>query len=188
MEREALARMKIEQSLRLAILEKRFAAPSSQGRYPDPGDQASRRCACATTRGDSGSGTFINLATELGLIDELTHLVLAEIVKSIDLINETFGPDTTISINVAANRPANPNSCAVRKAIEATGFQALHDRGDGRRLRHQDAFQDEILPISRKLGVKISIDDFGILFVAVGAGRHYRRRDQDRPLLHHRHP
>jgi cyclic di-GMP phosphodiesterase Gmr len=36
-------------------------------------------------------GTFINLAVELGLIDELTHLVLAEIMKSIDLIDETFG-------------------------------------------------------------------------------------------------
>jgi predicted signal transduction protein with EAL and GGDEF domain len=94
MEREALARMKIEQSLRLAILEKRFAAPSSPRSISGPRRSwASRRwCACATTRGDSGPSTFINLATELGLIDELTHLVLAEIVKSIDLINETFGP------------------------------------------------------------------------------------------------
>ena len=111
MEREAQARMKIEQSLRLAILEKRFCCafqPKVDIRTQDvKGIEALVRL-----RDDEGviqaPGTFINLATELGLIDELTHLVLAEIVKSIDLINETFGPDTTISINVAAKQAGNP--------------------------------------------------------------------------------
>src|SRR5882757_11359897 len=89
MEREALARMKIEQSLRLAILEKRFCCafqPKVDIRTKDvKGIEALVRL-----RDDEGviqaPGTFINLAVELGLIDELTHLVLAEIVKSIDLI------------------------------------------------------------------------------------------------------
>jgi predicted signal transduction protein with EAL and GGDEF domain len=111
MEREALARMKIEQSLRLAILEKRFCCafqPKVDIRTQDiKGIEALVRL-----RDDEGviqaPGTFINLAVELGLIDELTHLVLAEIVKSIDLINETFGPDTSISINVAAKQAGNP--------------------------------------------------------------------------------
>ena len=95
MEREAQARMKVEQSLRLAILEKRFCCafqPKVDIRTQDiKGIEALVRL-----RDDEGviqaPGTFINLAVELGLIDELTHLVLAEIVKSIDLINETFGP------------------------------------------------------------------------------------------------
>ena len=87
MEREALARMKVEQSLRLAILEKRFCCafqPKVDIRTRDiKGIEALVRL-----RDDEGviqaPGTFINLAVELGLIDELTHLVLAEIVKSID--------------------------------------------------------------------------------------------------------
>src|SRR5262249_60281820 len=68
-------------------------------------------------------GTFINLATELGLIDELTHLVLAEIVKSIDVINETFGHDTTISMNVAAKQAGNAEFIRpFALALEQTGF------------------------------------------------------------------
>ena len=102
--------MKVEQSLRMAILEKRFCCafqPKVDIRTRDiKGIEALVRL-----RDDQGviqaPGTFINLATELGLIDELTHLVLSEIVKSIDLINESFGHDTTISINVAAKQAAN---------------------------------------------------------------------------------
>lgn len=66
--------------------------------------------------------------------------MLAEIVKSIDQINDTFGPDTTISINVAAKQAGNPEFMRpFAEAIEATGFEALHDRDDRGRC-HQDAF------------------------------------------------
>ena len=115
--------------------------------------------------------TFINLAVELGLIDELTHLVLAEIVKSIDLINETFGPDTTISINVAAKQAGNPEFMRpFAQALEATGFpkrfmvEVTEDA-----FVAKTHFQDEILPIFRQLGVGISIDDFGIGYSSLSA-------------------
>ncbi|SDT32308.1 putative bifunctional diguanylate cyclase/phosphodiesterase [Bradyrhizobium canariense] len=174
MEREAAARMKIEQSLRLAILEKRFCCA-----FQTKVDIRTREIqgieALVRLRDDEGviqaPGTFINLAVELGLIDDLTHLVLAEIVKSIDLINETFGPDTTISINVAAKQAGNPEFMRpFAQALEATGFP-------GRFMVEvtEDAFvakthfQDEILPIFRKLGVGISIDDFGIGYSSLSA-------------------
>ena len=174
MEREALARMKIEQSLRLAILEKRFCCafqPKVDIRTKDvKGIEALVRL-----RDDEGviqaPGTFINLAVELGLIDELTHLVLAEIVKSIDLINETFGPDTTISINVAAKQAGNPEFMRpFAQAVEATGFPKrfmIEVTEDA--FVTKTHFQDEILPIFRKLGVGISIDDFGIGYSSLSA-------------------
>ncbi len=116
-------------------------------------------------------GTFINLAVELGLIDELTHLVLAEIVKSIDLINETFGPTATISINVAAKQAGNLEFMrSFADAIEATGFprrfmvEVTEDA-----FVTKTHFQDEILPIFRKLGVGISIDDFGTGYSSLSA-------------------
>src|SRR6202007_1442749 len=104
MEHEALARMKIEQSLRLAILEKRFCCA-----FQAKGDIRTQDIkgieALGGLRDGEGviqaPGTFINLAVELGLIDELTHLVLAEIVRSIDLINDTFGASSTISIHLS---------------------------------------------------------------------------------------
>ncbi len=174
MEREALARMKIEQSLRLAILEKRFCC-AFQTKVDIRTKDVKGIEALVRLRDDEGviqaPGTFINLAVELGLIDELTHLVLAEIVKSIDLINETFGPDTTISINVAAKQAGNPEFMRpFAEALEATGFpgrfmiEVTEDAFVTKTL-----FQDEILPIFRKLRVGVSIDDFGIGYSSLSA-------------------
>jgi diguanylate cyclase (GGDEF)-like protein len=174
MEHEASARMKVEQSLRLAILEKRFFC-AFQTKVDIRTQEIMGIEALVRLRDDEGviqaPGTFVNLAVELGLIDELTHLVLAEIVKSIDLINETFGPDATISINVAAKQAGNREFMAsFARAIEATGFpkrfmiEVTEDT-----FVTKTHFQDEILPIFRKLGVGISIDDFGTGYSSLSA-------------------
>jgi diguanylate cyclase (GGDEF)-like protein len=174
MEREALARMKVEQSLRLAILEKRFCC-AFQAKVDIRTEEITGIEALVRLRDDEGviqaPGSFINLAVELGLIDELTHLVLAEIVKSIDLINDTFGHDTTISINVAAKQADNPEFMrSFARALEATGFPKrfmIEVTEDA--FVAKTRFQDEILPIFRKLGVGISIDDFGIGYSSLSA-------------------
>ncbi len=174
MEREALARMKVEQSLRLAILEKRFCC-AFQAKV-DIRTQAIKGIeALVRLRDDEGviqaPGTFINLAVELGLIDELTHLVLAEIVRSIDLINETFGHDTTISMNVAAKQACNPDFMrSLAQSLEATGYPErfmIEVTEDAFVTKTQ--FQNDILPIFRQLGVGISIDDFGIGYSSLSA-------------------
>jgi diguanylate cyclase (GGDEF)-like protein len=174
MEREEHARMKIEQSLRLAILEKRFCCafqPKVDIRTRDiMGIEALVRL-----RDDEGviqaPGSFVNLAVELGLIDELTHLVLAEIVKSIDLINDTFGSGTRISINVAAAQAGNPEFMRpFAQAIEATGFPKrfmIEVTEDA--FVAKNRLQTEILPIFRSLGVGISIDDFGTGYSSLSA-------------------
>jgi cyclic di-GMP phosphodiesterase Gmr len=174
MEHEALERMKVEQSLRLAILEKRFCC-AFQAKVDIRTRDIMGIEALVRLRDDGGviqaPGTFINLAVELGLIDELTHLVLAEIVKSIDLINETFGPDTSISINVAAKQAGNPEFMrSFAQALEATGFPRrfmIEVTEDA--FVAKTHFQSEILPIFRKLGVGISIDDFGIGYSSLSA-------------------
>src|SRR3977135_52753 len=174
MEREALARMELEQSLRLAILDKKFCCA-----FQPKVDIRTREIrgieALVRLRNDDGviqaPGTFINLAVELGLIDQLTHLVLAEIIKSIDLINDTFGANTSISINVAAKQAGNPEFMqSFARAIEATGcprrfiIEVTEDA-----FVAKTRFQDEILPIFRQLGVGISIDDFGIGYSSLSA-------------------
>jgi diguanylate cyclase (GGDEF)-like protein len=174
MEREALARMKIEQSLRLAILEKRFCC-AFQPKVDIRTKEIKGIEALVRLRDDEGviqaPGTFVNLAVELGLIDELTHLVLAEIVRSIDLINATFGPSTTISINVAAKQAGNLEFMrSFAQALEATGFPRrfmIEVTEDA--FVTKTRFQSEILPIFRNLGVGISIDDFGIGYSSLSA-------------------
>jgi cyclic di-GMP phosphodiesterase Gmr len=97
--------------------------------------------------------------------------VLAEIVKSIDLINETFGHETTISINVAAKQASNPDFMQpFARAIEATGFPKrfmIEVTEDAFVTRSH--FQDEIVPLLRAIGVGISIDDFGIGYSSLSA-------------------
>jgi cyclic di-GMP phosphodiesterase Gmr len=174
MEHEALARMKIEQSLRQAILEKRFCC-AFQAKVDIRTKEIKGIEALVRLRDDDGviqaPGTFVNLAVELGLIDELTHLVLAEIIKSIDLINETFGSSATISINVAARQAGNPEFMrSFAQALEATGFPRrfmIEVTEDA--FITKTHFQTEILPIFRKLGVGISIDDFGIGYSSLSA-------------------
>ncbi|HEY7846018.1 MAG TPA: EAL domain-containing protein [Bradyrhizobium sp.] len=174
MEHEALARMKVEQSLRLAILEKRFCC-AFQAKVDIRTQEINGIEALVRLRDNEGviqaPGTFINLAVELGLIDDLTHLVLAEIVKSIDLINETFGPTATISINVAAKQAGNPEFMqSFARALEATGYPTrfmIEVTEDA--FVTKTHFQDKILPIFRKLGVGISIDDFGSGYSSLSA-------------------
>jgi cyclic di-GMP phosphodiesterase Gmr len=174
MEREALARMKVEQSLRQAILEKRFCC-AFQAKVDIRTEAIKGIEALVRLRDDEGviqaPGTFVNLAVELGLIDELTHLVLAEIVKSIDLINDTFGADTNISMNVAAKQAGNPEFMrSLAQALEATGYPErfmIEVTEDA--FIAKSHFQSEILPIFRKLGVGISIDDFGIGYSSLSA-------------------
>ena len=174
MEREALARMKVEQSLRQAILEKRFCC-AFQPKVDIRTQQIKGIEALVRLRDDEGviqaPGTFINLAVELGLIDELTHLVLGEIVKSIDLINDTFGPHTSISINVAAKQAGNPEFMRpFAQALAATGYpQRFMIEVTEDAFVAKTHFQDEILPIFRRLGVGISIDDFGIGYSSLSA-------------------
>jgi c-di-GMP phosphodiesterase Gmr len=174
MEHEALARMRIEQSLRLAILEKRFCC-AFQTKVDVRTQEIKGIEALVRLRDDEGviqaPGTFVDLAVELGLIDELTHLVLAEIVKSIDLINETFGKNATISINVAAKQAVNPEFMrSFALALEATGFPSrfmIEVTEDA--FVTKTHFQEEILPLFRKLGIGISIDDFGIGYSSLSA-------------------
>jgi diguanylate cyclase (GGDEF)-like protein len=174
MEHEAAARMKVEQSLRLAILEKRFCC-AFQAKMDIRSQEIVGLEALVRLRDDEGviqaPGTFINLAVELGLIDELTHLVLAEIVKSIDLINETFGTSATISINVAAKQAGNSDFMqSFAQALEATGYPRrfmIEVTEDA--FVAKDHFQQKILPMFRKLGVGISIDDFGTGYSSLSA-------------------
>ncbi len=174
MEREALARMKIEQSLRQAILEKRFCC-AFQAKVDIRTQAVTGIEALVRLRDDEGviqaPGSFINLAGELGLIDELTHLVLAEIVKSIDPINETFGANATISINVAAKQAGNPEFMRnFAQALDDTGFpQRFMIEVTEDAFVAKNHFQAEILPMFRKLGVGISIDDFGTGYSSLSA-------------------
>ncbi len=116
-------------------------------------------------------GDFIELAVELGLIDQLTHYILAETVASIDRINETFGPKSTISINVAARQAGDDRFMrSFVDALSATGFaDRFTVEITEEAFLSGSEFQNRILPMLREVGAKVSIDDFGIGFSSLSA-------------------
>jgi diguanylate cyclase (GGDEF)-like protein len=174
MERETAERMRNEQALRLAIQDRQFCC-AFQAKVDIRTQEVRGVEALVRLRNEHGllqaPGTFIDLATELGLIDRLTHLVLDEIMASIDQIDSMFGRHAGISINVAAKQAGNPEFMhAFAQAIDATGcatrfmIEVTEDA-----FLERSEFQTEILPLLRRIGVGVSIDDFGVGYSSLSA-------------------
>jgi diguanylate cyclase (GGDEF)-like protein len=174
MERETVERTRNEQSLRFAIQDRKFCC-AFQTKVDIRSQEVKGVEALVRLRNESGllqaPGTFIELATELGLIDRLTHLVLDEIMGSIDQIDSMFGKDVSISINVAAKQAGNLEFMrSFARALEATGcakrfmVEVTEDA-----FLTRSHFQTEILPLLRNIGVGVSIDDFGAGYSSLSA-------------------
>lgn len=174
MEREAMERSALERRLRLAIMDKRFVCafqPKVDIRTREiHGVEALVRL-CDENGEIQAPGTFVDLAIQLGLIDELTHLVVEQVAASLDLIDAEFGETVSISINVAARQAGDvtfmhsltdalrATRCANRFMIEVTEDAVLS----------KAHFQRKIVPLLRELGVGVSIDDFGTGFSSLSA-------------------
>ncbi|PWB64291.1 MAG: diguanylate cyclase [Bradyrhizobiaceae bacterium] len=174
MGRALTARMELEQRLRLAIRDQQFFCA-----FQPKVDI--RTCEVigleALVRWRDGHGeiqgpaSFISLAIELGLIDEITHQVLAQATAALDTINDAFGPDTTVSINIAARQADNPvfmrSFIAALRATERPHRFMLEVTEDA--FMAKGRFQAEILPLLREIGVGVSIDDFGTGYSSLSA-------------------
>lgn len=174
MEDDAAQRNALEQRLRLAIMEKRFRCafqPKVDIRtHQIHGVEALVRL-CDEDGIIQGPGSFIDLAVELGLIDELTFQVIADVMGSIDLINEQFGAAATISINVAARQAVDRDfMTALTQMLKATGYpQRFMVEVTEDAFVRKDLFQAEIVPMLREIGASISIDDFGTGYSSLSA-------------------
>ena len=170
----ATAKMAQEQRFRLAIRDRRFTCA-----FQPKVDIRSREVLGVEVllrwRDEQGAiqapGGFVELATELGLIDEITMLVLAETVESLGEIDDAFGPDVTISINVAARQAVDP--AFMSSFCEALGATGAPERFmveiTEEAFLQKDAFQRVILPMLRGIGAKVSIDDFGVGYSSLAA-------------------
>ena len=174
MGRSITARMEHDQQLRLAIRDNRFCC-AFQAKVEIYTQQVFGFETLVRWRDENGEnrspGTFISLAVELGLIDTITRFVLAETLKSVARLDDTFGPGTTFSVNVPAQLAGDvgfmdpfidtlkSSACAERIMLELTEetFVATNP------------FQTQVLPKLRDIGVGISIDDFGTGYSSLAA-------------------
>jgi diguanylate cyclase (GGDEF)-like protein len=170
----ATARMEVEQRLRLAIRDQSFFC-AFQPKVDFRSDTIVGMEVLLRWRDENGvihaPGDFIKLAIELGLIDDITMIVVEQVIEQIDLINDAFGPEATISLNIGAKQAGE--LAFMRKLVDvlrATGYpgrfiielteEAFLSGGD---------FQERVLPMLRELGIGVSIDDFGVGYSSLSA-------------------
>jgi len=173
-EHAAIERSRLEQRLRLAIRDKRVCCAYQPKVEMRTGLVAGVEV-LMRWRDEDGMiqppGQFLALATELGLMDDLTHFVLAETVESIDLINAAFGRECSISLNVAARQAGDARFMrSLVEAIDNTGFASrfMLELTEEAFLARSD-FQRFILPMVREVGARVSIDDFGVGYSSLSA-------------------
>lgn len=167
-------RMKVEQRLRTAIRDRRLCC-AYQPKVDFRSDRVVGLEVLLRWRDEGGviqaPGNFVDLAVELGLMNDITLQVLAETVSTMDLIDEAFGPEASISINVAAKQATDVRF--MRQFADA-----LAATGDPTRFMVElteeafvakTQFQTRVLPMLRDVGTRVSIDDFGVGFSSLSA-------------------
>ena len=165
MQQEAVYKMESEQRLRQAIIDRQVCC-AYQPKYNIRTMEIEGVEVLVRLKDAAGvvqaPSAFIDLAVELGLIDELTLLVLEEVQNSIDVIDEVFGLGVSLSINVAAKQAVDQKFMAsFAKALKSTGYAErfmVEITEDA--FISKSKFQADILPMLRDIGVGISIDDF----------------------------
>jgi diguanylate cyclase (GGDEF)-like protein len=167
-------RAKLEQRLRLAIRDRRLTC-AFQPKVDFRSQSVVGIEVLLRWRDEEGliqaPGDFVNLAVELGLMDDITRLVLAQTVEAIETIDEAFGPQATISINLAAKQAGDFRFMrSFADALAATGYpQRFMLELTEEAFLHKTQFQTHILPMLREIGTKISIDDFGVGYSSLSA-------------------
>jgi diguanylate cyclase (GGDEF)-like protein len=173
-EHAAAEKTRLEQRLRLAIRDRRVCC-AYQPKVDLRSGEVSGVEVLMRWRDEDGliqpPGEFLNLAIELGLVDDLTHFILADTISSIDRINDAFGRDCSISINVAARQAGNIEF--MRSLVGALGDTGFADRfmlelTEEAFLAKGD-FQAKVLPMIRAIGSRVSIDDFGVGYSSLSA-------------------
>ncbi len=170
----ATARMAVEQRLRLAIRDHRFCC-AFQPKVDMRTHQVLGVEVLLRWRDEIGliqaPGDFIGLAIELGLINDITLQILTGTVEAIPDIDALFGPDVTVSLNIAAKQAGDvPFMTAFCETLGATGMAdrfVLELTEEAFFTKSQ--FQRDVLPRIRAIGAKVSIDDFGVGYSSLAA-------------------
>ena len=108
-------------------------------------------------------GEFLPLASELDVLDGITHMVVDDLIQSLPALTARFGSTAKYSINISASQ-------SMKIPFMQKLTQRLYDTKQAERFILElteesfaaiGSFQTHVLPMLREAGVSISIDDFG---------------------------
>jgi len=164
---EALtARMETEQRLRVAIRERHFRAAFQPKLRLADGSVDGFEALVRWVQPDGCvqlPGSFIDIASELGLLDDITDFVLDDVARQLPTLVAKFGAGISVSINVSARQAGDlafmQGLTERLVALGVAGRVVLELTEEA--LIATQRFQREVLPLLRTAGVRVSIDDFG---------------------------
>ncbi len=108
-------------------------------------------------------GAFMPLATELGLMNDITNLVVDDLTRTLPKLDSHFGAAVHYSINVSPTQAMNmPFMQSLVRKLQDTGKpSSFMIELTEESLAATGTFQSQILPLLREAGIGLSIDDFG---------------------------
>jgi diguanylate cyclase (GGDEF)-like protein/PAS domain S-box-containing protein len=160
------ARMELEQRLRNAIRDKHFRCAYQPKVAVRSGRVAGFEALIRWVEPDGTvhmPGVFIERVTELGLLDDITNFAFDDVCKDLASLQQRFGSDIGVSINVGARQAGDIRFMeAFIARVDDSGIAGnliLELTEDA--LVATQRFQMQVLPRLREMGVRVSIDDFG---------------------------
>ncbi|MCF4165897.1 GGDEF domain-containing phosphodiesterase [Zavarzinia compransoris] len=120
--------------------------------------------------------SFIPLAEESGLIREIDVWVVERACAAIKRINTAFGTDFTVSVNASANElDASTYVLTVRDVLRDSGIPPhwLEIEMTETTIAEDMLAASALLAEFRTMGVKVSIDDFGMGYSSLHRLRHF---------------
>ncbi|MEF7615390.1 EAL domain-containing protein [Aquincola sp. MAHUQ-54] len=159
-------RMLTERRLRAAVRDRRFRAAFQPKVAIGTGEVRGFEALIRWVEDDGtvrAPASFIELASELGLLDEIARFAAEDVVRHLPSLQARFGPHVTVSLNVSARQAGDTafmglltdqlRACGVAQHIV---IELTEDA-----LLATQRFQQETLPRLREAGIRVSIDDFG---------------------------
>lgn len=110
-----------------------------------------------------GPGGFLPLANELGLLDDMTFLLLDELLGYLPCLDARYGTALRYSINVSPVQAAKNQFMQnlVQRLLASGRAASFMLELTEETIAATYSFQSEILPLLREAGIGLSIDDFG---------------------------
>ncbi len=160
------ARMRLEQDLRVALRHRQFRC-AFQPKLEIAGATVAGFEALVRWIDDDGRqrppGDFLAVASEMGLLNEISDIVLDDILGSIDRLDRRFGRDTRVSMNIAARQASDAGFMErlIARIVESGRGHRFMLEITEEAVVQPESFLTGILPVLRREGIGLSIDDFG---------------------------
>ena len=163
----AQERARLEQSVRLALRDRRFLC-ALQPKVDFRSGALDGLEVLLRWRDENGEtrspGDSIAFALSVGLMNEMTNLLFDETIASLDAIDATFAPNLRLGFNIAAQQAGDVRFMRAfvdRLAASGHARRFMIELTEEAFLR-ADRFQLKVAPMLREVGAQISIDDFGV--------------------------